>query len=374
MKVVWTRGNDHINFTSANTWFCLGLRGTAKSSFLEHLAMQYIEKDCVVFDLFGSRDGESLAWLRSPYAKDKKILLLKGENVDVKGSFPVKAVDALTLNDVENFDIIISASPLHLNIDQEFFNAARLTDLLYKRLHYKRLVYLVIREAANFYYSRLKVSDNQVAAKANMIYMIREARHVGLALGLDSIRYYAIDIDIRNLSDYMILKSQGVQGLASDLHWLYSYYDPHVVMNVPRQFFIIISKTGALGLGEFPYHTWHKEEKEDIVSEVGLKIEYGEALIEGENKGTFKTVGDKEHSEIVTAYIEGSGMEAIANQKGRSTRTVHVHIVNHNSAVKRSGFCPLCKRTNSSYFNREAVRSKPTLDSSQLLENPEKSA
>jgi hypothetical protein len=281
---------------------------------------------------------------------------------------PVKQVDALTLNDVENNDIIISASPLHLNVDQEFFDAAKLTDLLYKRLHYRRLVYLVIREAANLYYSRLKVSDSQISAKASMIYELREARHVGIAVGLDSLRFYSVDIDVRNLSDYMILKSQGVQGLASDLHWLYSFYDPRVVMNAPKQFFIIISKTGALGLGQFPYHTWHKEEKEDIVSEVGLKIDYGEALKEGENKGTFKTVGDKEHSMIVTAYIEGSGMEAIANQKGRSTRTIHVHISNHNSAVKRSGFCPLCKRTNSAYFNREAFRSKPTLDSSQLVE------
>jgi hypothetical protein len=333
-----------------------------------------MEKDAVVFDLFGSRDGESLAWLRSPYAKDKKILLLKGENVDVQGSFPVKPVDRLTLNDVENYDIIISSSPLHLNPDQEFYNAARLTDLLYKRLHYKRLVYLIVREAANFYYSRLKVSDNQVQAKANMIYMIREARHVGLALGLDSIRYYAIDIDIRNLSDYLILKSQGVQGLASDLHWLYSYYDPSVVMNVPKPFFIIMSQTGALGLGEFPYHTWHKEEKENIVDAVGLKVEYGESLREGENKGTFKTVGDKEHSEIVRAYIEGSGMQKIADQMNRSTRTIQKHILDHNSAVKRSGFCALCKRTNSSFFNKEGVRSKPTLDGSQLLENAAKSA
>jgi len=43
---------------------------------------------------------------------------------------------------------------------------------------------------------------------------------MGFALGLDSIRYYAIDIDIRNLADYLILKSQGVQGLAADLQWL----------------------------------------------------------------------------------------------------------------------------------------------------------
>jgi hypothetical protein len=33
-------------------------------------------------------------------------------------------------------------------------------------------------------------------------------------------RYYAIDIDIKNLADYIVLKSQGVHGLASDLSWL----------------------------------------------------------------------------------------------------------------------------------------------------------
>jgi hypothetical protein len=263
------------------------------------------------------------------------------------------------LNDVENNDIIISSSPLYLNVDQEFYNAARLTDLLYKRLHYKRLVYLIVREAANFYYSRLKVSDNQVAAKANMIYMIREARHVGIALGLDSIRYYAIDIDIRNLSDYLILKSQGVQGLASDLSWLYSYFDPAVIRNMPAQNFIIISKTGALGLGQFPYHAWHKEEKEDIMASVGVKVEYGEMLEQGQNKGLWNTVGDKEHSEIVLAYCEGSGMQNIAKQKDRSTRTIQVHITRHNESIRGSGFCPACKRTESKHFNQEAIRKKP---------------
>jgi hypothetical protein len=364
VKIRWARGNETISFTRPSTWFCLGLRGTAKSSFLEHLAMRYMEKDAVVFDMFASRDGENLAWLRSPYAKDKKILLLRGENVDVQSSFPVKAVESLTLNDVENFDIIISASPLHLNPDQEFYNAARLTDLLYKRLHYKRLVYLTVREAANFYYSRLKVSDNQVAAKANMIYMIREARHVGLALGLDSIRYYAIDIDIRNLADFTVLKSQGVQGLASDLQWLYSFFDPSVIRNMPKQNFIIISKTGALGLGQFPYHEWHKEEREDILANVGVKVEYGEAVEEGELKGTFKTVGDKEHAEIVSSYALGSGMEKIAKDKGRSTRTISVHVNSHNSAIQRAGFCPQCKRVNSKHFCETVQRGKESIDKS----------
>ncbi|MGD0027488.1 MAG: hypothetical protein ABSC91_00940 [Candidatus Bathyarchaeia archaeon] len=226
----------------------------------------------------------------------------------------------------------------------------------------------------NFYYSRLKVSDNQVAAKANMIYMIREARHVGIASGLDSIRYYAIDIDIRNLSDYLMLKSQGVQGLAKDLGWLYGYFDPGVIRNMPKQNFILISKTGALGLGQFPYHTWHKEEKEDILTNVGLKVEYGEVLEQGENKGLWNKVGDREHAEIITLYVEGMGMQNIATQKNRSTRTIQVDKVNHNSAVARAGFCAACKRAGSTQFNHEAIRPRIektiTLASESMVKSP----
>ena len=354
---MWTRGADNPSFTRPSTWFCLGLRGSGKSSFLEHVGIQYFEKDAVVFDLFGSRDGEGLAWLRSPYVKGKKVLLLKGDNVDVEAPVDVKSVERFTLSDVEKYDFIISASPLHLNHDQEFYNAARLTDILYKRLHWKRLVYLIVREAANFYYSRLKVSQNQVAAKANMIYMIREARHVGVALGLDSVRYYAIDIDIRNLSDYMVLKSQGVHGLASDIEWLYSFFNPAVLRSMNPEYFFIVSKTGALGLGAFEFHEWHKREREDIARAVDVKIEYGETLEESQFKGTFRTVGDKEHSEIIRLYVEeGLGMKRIAEKLGRSTRTPMEHIHRHNTAVRRSGFCPNCKRIGSSHQGETAER------------------
>jgi len=282
--------------------------------------------------------------------QDKKILLLKGENVDVDCSYPVKLADQLTLHDVQNYDIIISSSPLYLNVDQEFFNAAKLTDLLYKRIHWKRLIYLVVREAANFYYSRLKVSENQVFAKSQMIYLIREARHVGIALGLDSIRYYAIDIDIRNLTDYLILKAQGVYGLAADLKWLYNYFDPTVVRKMPQPYFLIVTRSGALGLGEFPYNTWHKEEKEDILSNLGIKVEYGEVPKQAEYRGTFKTLSDNEHSEIIRLYVEELlSTHNIAKKLGRSARTPVIHIHMHDDAVRRSGFCPACRRAGSPF-------------------------
>jgi hypothetical protein len=338
----------------------MGLRGSAKSSFLEHVGMNFMEEsNTVVFDLFGSRDGEGLAWLRSPYAKTKKILLVKGQNVDVKAPCDVREVDKLTLRDCENYDIIISASPLHLNIDQEFLNAAKITNLLYTRLHYKRLIYLLIREAANFYYSRLKVSDSQVFAKANMIYLVREARHVGLAMGLDTIRYYAIDIDIRNLSDYLIFKAQGVQGLASDLQWLYFFFNPATFRDMKPENFIIVSKTGALGLGDFPYHEWHKREKEDIVANVGIKVEYGEVVQEAESRGFYRTVSDNEHADIINKYLEEQlSMSKISEATGRSSKTIMDHIHLHNSAVERAGWCPYCKRVGSKNYDKKAEHTR----------------
>lgn len=77
-------------------------------------------------------------------------------------------------------------------------------------------------------------------------------------------------------------------------------------------------------------------------------MEYGEPLFEGEYKGTFRTVGDKEHAEIIRLYIEERlGINKIAEILGRSSRTPLVQIQRHNRAVERSGLCPFCRRVRS---------------------------
>lgn len=341
-------------------WFCLGSRGTGKSSFLESTGEGYLKEGNCVLDLFGSRDGEALAWLRSEHAKNKQILLLKGDNVDVSCSFPVKNAQALTVSDFEKYDIIISASPLYSSIDQEFFDAAKIEDVLYKRMHYKKMVFLCCREASNFYYSRLKVSDNQLYAKANMVYLIRESRHMGISLGMDSIRSYAIDIDIRSLSDFLILKAQGVQGLSRELKWLYRYIDSGLLRSMASKRFAIVTKTGAIGFGVFPEVPWHKQEGEDILENLSMKVEYGEFLAEGILKGTYTTVGDKEHAEIIRLYIEENlGMVKIGKKLNRANRTISLHLDSHNHSVSKSGFCAACKRAQSPFFSQEAYRSAP---------------
>lgn len=359
MRVAWIRGSEHLRFNRPSTFFVLGVRGSGKSSFLEHVGEAYLHKGHSILDMFGSRDGEGLAWLRAPHAKDKKILLICGDNVDVACSVHVKNISKVRLNDFDRYDLLISASPLYSSPSDEFFQVNRLTDLLYRRLSWKKLVYVVVREAANLYYSRLRVNKNQLAAKAEATYMIREARHMGVALGLDTLKYTSIDIDVRTVLDYLILKSQGVLGLPDDLQWLYSFFSPHVVRRMPAGNFIIATRQGSLGLGEFPELEWHKREKENILRSVGLKIEYGEELHYGEDKRKFRTISDLEHVKIIALYSQGDSMRTIGDKLGRSSGAVHWQINYHDRAITRSGFCPHCRRAKGPH-EKTKVKTQPS--------------
>lgn len=109
--------------------------------------------------------------------------------------------------------------------------------------------------------------------------------------------------------------------MAEDLQWFYSYFNPSTVRNIPPQYFVMISKTGSLDLGDFPFPEWHKQEKENILSNVGIKVEHGKPALESEYKGTFRTVGNKEHADIVRLYIEEELVfNKIAEVLGRSSR------------------------------------------------------
>ena len=136
---------------------------------------------------------------------------------------------------------------------------------------------------------------------------------------------------------------------------------------MPPQYFIIMSKTGALGLGDFPYPEWHKKEKENILANLGIYVEYGETRYEGEYKGTYKTVSDKEHAEMIRLYIEeGLGINKIAEMLGPSSRTPLMQLKRHNKAVHRSGFCPICRRNRNKYGS-ELVQKKRGIDANQKL-------
>jgi len=348
--VRWCRGKDVINYDAPSVFFVLGTRGSGKSSLLESIGESFIERGHSILDLFGSRDGEGLAWLRSPAATDAKILLLKGENVDVSCSYETRVADSLTLHDLNTYNMIISASPMFANIAQEFSAGAHTLDVMYRRLHYSKLIYCVAREAANLFYSRLRVSENQLEAKSQVAYLLRESRHLGVSMGLDSLRFSSVDVDVRTVADFTFLKSQGAPGLGKDLRWMYKFVSANMLRDMQPQRFVVLSRRGAIGYGVFKEIPWHKTANEDILRNLGFRIEYSEMLTESVDRGRFKTVGDAEHVSMILAYVEeGMGYVQLASRFHRSSRTPLLHVDRHNLSVQRSGFCAPCKRAHGKY-------------------------
>ena len=180
---------------------------------------------------------------------------------------------------------------------------------------------------------------------------------MGVSMGLDTLKYTSIDIDIRAVTDYLIFKSQGILGFPRDLNWIYGFIEPRITRRMKPGNFIILSREGPLGVGVFPELPWHKQEKEHILNAVGVKVEFGDQLQYSEDKGSFKTVGDFEHSNIVKTYIEEKvGMVTLAKTLGRSSRTISVQIHKHNDAVEAKGYCPICRRVQNPYSENPAKR------------------
>ncbi|MBS7612463.1 hypothetical protein KEJ27_09765 [Candidatus Bathyarchaeota archaeon] len=352
MKIAWLSGNHNISLNEPYSWLCLGVRGSGKSAFLEHLAELHLSEGNAVLDLFAARSGENLGWLRSRWTKEKKILLLTAENAVVELSRSLENVDMkpagkISLQDFNDYDIIINSSPLYPTLDAEFEAVNQIIEKLWKRLKWSRLVFVLVREAASLLYSRLKVAENQTLAKAFLTYWLRESRHVGCSLGLDSQRFMAVDIDIRALCDFLVFKAQGAGGLPKDLHYVYRHIDPAWLQYAKPYQFAILSRRGDIGVGVFPLAVWHVKEGEGIVDRLNLKIQFEEQPLRGEDRGTYQTVGDREHAEIIHLYAEGLSMKVLAARFSRSSGTIKSHIDRHNVSVLKVGYCPACRRASS---------------------------
>jgi hypothetical protein len=283
-------------------------------------------------------------------------LLVRGDNTDVVSNWDCKPASKVSLSDIEHYDITISSSPLYSDPDTEFLSVAFLTDLVYRRLSWNQIIYTIVREASNLYYSRLKVTRNQQLAKSQEIYLLRESRHMGLSMGMDTLKFTSIDLDVRSVCDYLLFKSLGLLGLPKDLDWLYGYFDPATLRSMKKPNFIIVSKNSSAGLGAFSEVPWHKQEKENILKELDIKVDHGEKIKEAEDKGTFLTVGDSEHGAIIEAYASGLSMDKVSKHTRRSAHTISEHVHKHDEAVERSGFCPICQRIKSQHANSKILR------------------
>ncbi|MBA7496183.1 hypothetical protein ES702_06781 [subsurface metagenome] len=358
LRVRWLRGgaSANIDFERPKTTLGLGGRGSGKSCFLETIATKYQK----TIDIFGSRDNEGLAWLRCPLYSKNEILLTHGDSVELSGKWDAHKVRELTLKDIERYRITTSVSGFYGSLDEEFSNLNDLIfKVLYRRTHWKTQINILIREASNFLYSRIRVTRNQTIAKSDFLYLLREGRHAGYPCGVDTIRWTSLDKEVRDTADYLVIKSVGILGLPRDLRFLYRYVEPYGLMDPHPSTFVIVTKRGAIGVGTFPFPSWHKIEKEDLLDVFKLKPEYGEIPRTGKEDAR-NIVGDFEHHNIIEKRIKGvfgegrkRSMRRIMDAVHRSVQTIHSHIKDHNEQVKKQGYCERCRRIKSPHASVE---------------------
>lgn len=345
--IKWIRGSETINYKRPSTYLIMGGRGSGKSSMLETIGSRY----CKIIDLFGSKDAECLSWCKdtSPF---KKVLFIIGRNMKVVShKYQTVYADEVTLRDFEENEVITTTYTF-FNTTKEYFDALqKITTLLWdQRTYWTEPWFLLIREAANWIYARLQVVKDSDSAKADFIQMLREARHSGLAVGVDTIRWTNIDKEVRDISDYVFIKKVGSIGLPKDLRFIYRYVNPVSLMKLKPPNFVLLTSEGNLGIGKFEYPKWHKEECENIMAEIGIETE---RLCQAPAvKGN--TVGILEHSQIIDIYKRNRSLRKTAAIASRDFATVVRHIDLHNDTIKEVGYCLEC-RTAKSELDKEIL-------------------
>jgi hypothetical protein len=361
IEMVWRRGWSRLRCNMADVYFCLGRRRGGKSVLLEAIGEKNLAAGNGVLDLTGASIGEGLGWLRSGWVEDgKKVVLLKGKNVDVKCSWEVKPWDRFELPDFEKYDIIISVTPFYSSREEEVESVRRIVDKSYFRRGNVKMVYMLVREATKLFYSRKKQVMNQIELKNEALYFVSEIRHHGFLLGMETQKNTLIDPDIREQCDFIFFKPQGTAMLPRDYKWLYHFLEPTWLQTMDVAEFGVITNTGSVGVGVNEMPAWHKQEKEDLIAQLGIQIDYGEVIEEGKYRGTYSTVGDEEHAELIRLYVEGEGkgMQVIAKELSRSPHTVMDQIQAHNSSILSSGYCFICDKVRSPHRSIRAVRKK----------------
>lgn len=338
LHIKYVRDTDVIDYNRPNTYLCVGMRGTGKSSLLETLASRYTK----IIDIFGSKDNESLGWCK-PESPFHKILFIIGDNITVNSQYPVINYKKLTLKDIEKYEVITTCHAFY-NTKSEYYQAIQeiTTMLCEKRNYWNEPWALVIRESANYIYSRLQIVKDSNMAKADFIALLREARHSGIAVLVDTIRWTSIDKEVRDVSDFMFFKRVGAIGLPKDLNFIYRYINPRAMMKLWKNVFVMLTGTGAIAIGKFDKPAWHKEENENILFKLNIDVTYLdlERVIQGPN------VAPSEHALIIRTYKETRSMAKVALKLSRSKSTIQAAVKRHNSVIAEVGWCIECKSCN----------------------------
>lgn len=373
----WMRFPEKIDFKKANLSLISGPRGQGKSALIEVLAWLYIKLHGAkgIIDLFSARDGEGLAFIRNKKLGDS-VLLIHGDCTKIACEYDTIPVSKVTLDKLLQYKLVVTVPKFYRNPTEEFEALGRMLRLMWDRDYWAQgdLRVLNLREGINIGSSRLSLGEksNQSDAKAQFIYALNQFRHAGFAVNLDCLRLKSIDINIREIADFIFLKHQGIFGPSEDLRFLFKKYDLiRDFMRLPKYGFVIVSIQGGYGHGVFQRPYWHKETNENIREIVGITdIRYEDQPVEQSPQGA---MSDFDHVKIVELRLEKNakgklrGVHQISEEMHISSATAANHIKYHNTTIANLGECDKCKRAKSN-------KSKTVLMKSTAYLNPNRTS
>lgn len=253
--------------------------------------------------------------------------------------WPQVSIDELKLKDFEEHQVILTTHVFYTSSKEYFAALQQITNLLWeKRISWTEPWIVLIREAADWIYSRLQIVKDSNLAKADFVQLLREARHSGLAVAVDTLRWTSLDKEVRDVADYFFMKRVGAIGLPKDLRFIYRYVQPFSMMKLNPEVFVMLTSQGNIAIGKFDYPTWHKEEHENILLKTDIQVDYeGRKLEQGLNVSVF------EHSKIIETYIANKSMSKTAAMLKRSKSTIFDAVKRHDENIGSVGYCYECR-------------------------------
>lgn len=111
---------------------------------------------------------------------------------------------------------------------------------------------------------------------------------------------------------------------------------------------MLVCNRGPIAIGRFEKPEFHKEEGENLLSEFGIDIEYGEPV----DYGTGMALSDFDHARLIETYIDHAyKVRDTARVLKRSPHTVTRNIDDHRLEVLRDGTCARCRRVSGREFH-----------------------
>ena len=342
IDVKWIRGRDVPDFKQASTSWVFGKRFSGKSTMVETLGTKYMNKGGVVFDVFGARDSESLAWLRSPY---NDVLLVAGASVNLKTSYKWVRINEFDLKEAEQHEMVIT-TPAFYSTEYEMYAAlSRFVDLLKWRTVFNKVACLLVREAKNLIASRLmsgKVS-NRLEAEFDFIDLHDQAYHTGVAAVIDSLRPISIAPDVREIANYTYIKRMGRMKIPAELYYLLRRVHPVFLRRMKVNEFLLLTDNDDFAVGRNSEVPWHIKRGENLLHNLQIEVERNIAQAKEMEEKKAKPQRDKKvtpewHNDIMTLKKEGKSyrqiVDALADKNFTlSHQQVSVEVHNHN--VKR---------------------------------------